>query len=92
MSRVLQGLSPIARVDEPSTLPVRRFLTASTGGAASRDQRHARRVVAGRRPLAELPVPHSDAGYGPGSVLFIEEMAALKSGDPFRSRTFRQLV
>ena len=40
-----------------------------------------------------LPLPgHSDAGYGPGGVLFIEEMATLKSGDPFRSPTFRQLV
>ena len=40
------------------------------------------------RPLPD----HSDAGYGPGGVLFIEEMAALKPGDPFRSPTFRQLV
>jgi len=40
------------------------------------------------RPLPD----HSDAGYGPGGVLFVEEMAALKAGDPFRSPTFRQLV
>jgi hypothetical protein len=40
------------------------------------------------RPLPD----HSDAGYGPGGILFIEEMAALKVGDPFRSPAFRQLV
>jgi hypothetical protein len=40
------------------------------------------------RPLPD----HSDACYGPGGVLFVEEMAALKAGDPFRSPTFRRLV
>ena len=40
------------------------------------------------RPLPD----HSDAGYARNGVLFIEEMAALKSGDPFRSPMFRQLV
>jgi hypothetical protein len=38
-----------------------------------------------------LPQP-SDAGYTPGGVLCLEEMAALKAGDPFRSPVFRQLV
>lgn len=39
------------------------------------------------------PLPdHSNAGYQPGGVLFLEEMAALKAGDPLRSPTFRQLV
>lgn len=39
------------------------------------------------------PLPeHSDAGYTTGGVLFVEEMAALKAGEPFRSPVFRQLV
>lgn len=39
------------------------------------------------------PLPdHSDAGYARNGVLFVEEMAALKARDPFRSPTFRQLV
>jgi ectoine hydroxylase-related dioxygenase (phytanoyl-CoA dioxygenase family) len=40
------------------------------------------------RPLPE----HSDAGYTTAGVLFLDEMAALKPGDPFRSPAFRRLV
>lgn len=40
------------------------------------------------RPLPE----HSDAGYPPEGILFMEAMAALRPGDPFRSPVFRQLV
>jgi len=40
------------------------------------------------RPLPD----HSDAGYTTSGVLFLEEMAALKAGEPFRSPAFRQLV
>jgi hypothetical protein len=39
------------------------------------------------------PLPdHSDAGHARNGILFVEEMAALKPGEPFRSPTFRQLV
>jgi ectoine hydroxylase-related dioxygenase (phytanoyl-CoA dioxygenase family) len=39
------------------------------------------------------PLPdHSDAGYTPGGVLFLDEMARLAAGDPLRAPTFRQLV
>lgn len=39
------------------------------------------------------PLPdHSDAGYARNGVLFVEEMAAMNPGDPFRSPMFRQLV
>ena len=40
------------------------------------------------RPLPD----HSDAGFGSGGILFVEEMAALKAGDHLRSPSFRQLV
>jgi len=40
------------------------------------------------RPLPE----NSRSGYTPDGVLFLEEMAPLKPGDPFRSPAFRQLV
>jgi hypothetical protein len=38
-----------------------------------------------------LPEP-SAAGYGPGGILFVEQMATLRAGDPFRSPVFRRLV
>jgi ectoine hydroxylase-related dioxygenase (phytanoyl-CoA dioxygenase family) len=39
------------------------------------------------------PLPdRSDSGYTPAGVLFLEEMAALKAGDPLRAPTFVQLV
>lgn len=40
------------------------------------------------RPLPE----HSDSGYARNGVLFVEEMARLNAGEPFRSPTFRQIV
>ncbi len=40
------------------------------------------------RPLPE----HSDAGYPPEGILFMDAMATLKTGEPLRSPTFRQLV
>ena len=33
-----------------------------------------------------------NSGYTPGGVLFLEEMARLKAGDPLRAPTFVQLV
>jgi ectoine hydroxylase-related dioxygenase (phytanoyl-CoA dioxygenase family) len=39
------------------------------------------------------PLPErSAAGYARNGVLFVDEMAALNAGEPFRSPTFRQLV
>lgn len=39
------------------------------------------------------PLPErSNAGYARNGVLFVDEMAALHPGDPFRSPTFRQVV
>lgn len=39
------------------------------------------------------PLPeNSRSGYGTGGPLFVEEMAGLKSGDPFRSPVFRQIA
>lgn len=39
------------------------------------------------------PLPdRSDAGYTPGGVLFLEEMALLKAGDPLRGASFLQLI
>jgi hypothetical protein len=39
------------------------------------------------------PLPdHSDSGFTPAGVLFLEELASLRRGDPFRSPCFRQLV
>lgn len=38
------------------------------------------------------PLPeHSDAGFTPAGVLFVEELASLKAGDPFRASCFRQI-
>jgi ectoine hydroxylase-related dioxygenase (phytanoyl-CoA dioxygenase family) len=39
-------------------------------------------------PLPEI----SASGYGSGGVLFVEEMSALRAGDPLRSPTFLQLA
>lgn len=38
-----------------------------------------------------LPYP-SNSGFGPGGLIFADEMATLKAGDPFRHPTFRKLV
>ncbi|MFM0557304.1 phytanoyl-CoA dioxygenase family protein [Paraburkholderia sediminicola] len=39
------------------------------------------------------PLPdHSASGFTPAGVLFLEELASLKNGDPFRASCFRQLV
>ncbi|GAU05735.1 phytanoyl-CoA dioxygenase [Burkholderia stabilis] len=39
------------------------------------------------------PLPdESRSGFTPAGVLFVEELAALKAGDPFRAPCFRQLV
>lgn len=39
------------------------------------------------------PLPdHSDSGFTPAGVLFVEELASLKRGDPFRAPCFRQLI
>jgi ectoine hydroxylase-related dioxygenase (phytanoyl-CoA dioxygenase family) len=39
------------------------------------------------------PLPdHSDAGYTPAGVLFLDEMTALKAGDPLRAPTFAQIA
>jgi hypothetical protein len=40
------------------------------------------------RPLPE----HSDSGYGTVGILFPDEMATLKAGEPFRVPMFRQIV
>lgn len=39
------------------------------------------------------PLPdHSDSGFTPAGVLYVEELASLKAGDPFRAPCFRQLI
>lgn len=39
------------------------------------------------------PLPeHSVSGFTPAGILFLEELASLKAGDPFRAPCFRQLV
>ncbi|KWE86655.1 phytanoyl-CoA dioxygenase family protein [Burkholderia ubonensis] len=39
------------------------------------------------------PLPENSAsGFTPAGVLFVEELASLKAGDPFRAPCFRQLV
>jgi ectoine hydroxylase-related dioxygenase (phytanoyl-CoA dioxygenase family) len=40
------------------------------------------------RPLPD----HSDSGYTPGGVLFLDDMAPLKAGDPLRGPSFLQLL